>query len=98
MTATVSPLRRRIVLGLAAAPVALRPWRFLFAQIQEPLPSWNDSAPKRAILDFVAQVTREGPGFVKPGRYSERPMAARVRDAEHARCGSRRVDDVPRDT
>jgi lysophospholipase L1-like esterase/phosphoserine phosphatase len=33
----------------------------------DPLPSWNDGATKRAILDFVATVTREGAaGFVPP--------------------------------
>ncbi|WP_262300293.1 HAD family hydrolase [Microvirga sesbaniae] len=31
----------------------------------DPLPSWSDTAPKRAIVDFVARVTREGgPDFV----------------------------------
>lgn len=33
----------------------------------DPLPSWNDGASKRAILDFVAAVTTEGgPSFVAP--------------------------------
>lgn len=33
----------------------------------DPLPSWSDGATKRAILDFVATVTREGAaGFVPP--------------------------------
>ncbi len=42
------------------------------AQAQEdPIPSWNDGAPKTAILDFVAAVTTEGgPDFV--------PVDARV--------------------
>jgi hypothetical protein len=32
-----------------------------------PLPSWNDSAAKKAILEFVAKVTKEGsPDFVPP--------------------------------
>jgi hypothetical protein len=26
----------------------------------DPLPSWNDGAPKRAVVDFVTRVTREG--------------------------------------
>ena len=26
----------------------------------DPLPSWNDGAPKKAIIDFVARVTKEG--------------------------------------
>ena len=33
----------------------------------DPLPSWNDRASKRAILDFVARVTRsDSPSFVPP--------------------------------
>src|SRR5215831_19302312 len=34
---------------------------------QDPLPSWNETAPKKAIIAFVAKVTKEGsPDFVKP--------------------------------
>lgn len=37
-----------------------------FAQ-SDPLPSWNDGAPKKAILDFVARVTTQGGAdFVPP--------------------------------
>lgn len=33
----------------------------------DPLPSWNDTAPKKAIVNFVEKVTREGsPDFVPP--------------------------------
>jgi hypothetical protein len=36
-----------------------------------PLDSWNDTAPKKAIIDFVERVTKEGsPDFV--------PMAERI--------------------
>jgi hypothetical protein len=32
-----------------------------------PLPSWNDSAAKSVILDFVARVTKEGgPRLITP--------------------------------
>jgi hypothetical protein len=32
-----------------------------------PLPSWNDTAPKKAIITFVERVTKEGtPDFVRP--------------------------------
>jgi hypothetical protein len=35
--------------------------------IAEPLPSWNDGAPKQALVEFVARVTRESsPDYVKP--------------------------------
>jgi hypothetical protein len=35
------------------------------AQAADPLPSWNDTAPKQAILAFVEKVTKEGsPDFV----------------------------------
>src|SRR5688572_24385264 len=34
---------------------------------QDPLPSWNDTAPKRAIVAFVERVTRPGSAaFVPP--------------------------------
>ena len=37
------------------------------AHAQDPLPSWNDGAAKKAIVDFVAKVTKEGsPDFVPP--------------------------------
>ena len=37
-----------------------------FAQA-DPLPSWNDTAPKKAIIAFVKKVTEEGsPDFVRP--------------------------------
>ncbi|HKB36722.1 MAG TPA: hypothetical protein VKD72_09725, partial [Gemmataceae bacterium] len=36
-------------------------------QADEPLASWNDGAAKKAIIDFVAKVTKEGsPDFVPP--------------------------------
>ena len=39
--------------------------------VQDPLPSWNDTAPKQAIVDFVTRVTQDGsPDFV--------PVAERV--------------------
>jgi hypothetical protein len=56
------------------------------AQAADRLPSWNDTAPKRAIVSFVEKVTKEGsPDFVPPaeriavfdndGRlWSEQPM------------------------
>lgn len=39
------------------------------AQESDPLPSWNDGAAKRAIIDFVRATTSEGsPKFVEPGK------------------------------
>ena len=36
------------------------------ASAADPLPSWNDTAPKKAIVTFVEQVTREGsPSFMQ---------------------------------
>src|SRR5215470_13187388 len=44
--------------ALAAATASAAP-------ADEPLPSWNDGAAKKAIVDFVARVTKEGgPDFV----------------------------------
>ncbi len=41
------------------------------ARAADPLPSWNDAAPKQAIIDFVEKVTKEGsPDFV--------PVAERI--------------------
>ena len=38
---------------------------------QDPLPSWNDTAPKKAIVAFIEKVTKEGsPDFV--------PLAERI--------------------
>src|SRR5262245_8663340 len=35
------------------------------ARAGDPLPSWNDTSPKKAIIQFVEKVTREGsPDFV----------------------------------
>jgi phosphoglycolate phosphatase-like HAD superfamily hydrolase len=35
----------------------------------DPLPSWNDGATKKAIVDFVGKVTRQGgPDFVQPSK------------------------------
>jgi len=43
----------------------------MLALAQEPLPSWNDTAPKKAIVAFVERVTKEGsPDFV--------PVAERI--------------------
>ena len=37
------------------------------ARAVDPLPSWNDTAPEKAIVEFVEKVTKEGsPDFVKP--------------------------------
>ena len=48
--------------GLLASVLAVLP-----ISAAEPLPSWKDTAPKKAIIAFVEKVTKEGsPGFV-PG-------------------------------
>ena len=51
-------LRRSFGLGLVAAGIVVAN-RAGFAQ-SDPLPSWNDGAAKRAILDFVARTTATG--------------------------------------
>ena len=56
-------LRRSFVLGVAAASAAAG----TDARAQaDPLPSWNDGAPKRAILDLVARTTSAGTGEFVP--------------------------------
>ncbi len=58
-------LKRRILLGLATALFAIA-WHPARAQT-DMLASWNDTAPKQAIVDFVGKVTKPGgPDFVAP--------------------------------
>src|SRR6266540_1612584 len=48
-----------IILAVLALPISTR--------ADDPLPSWNEGAPKKSIVEFVAKVTKEGgPDFVKP--------------------------------
>jgi hypothetical protein len=48
-----------VCLGLA--------WLQVASAADEPLPSWQDGPARRAIIDFVARITREGgPDFVPP--------------------------------
>jgi len=54
--------RRALLTALVAASIGARS---ASAQTPDPLPSWNDGAPKTAIVDFVARMTRAGsPDFV----------------------------------
>ncbi len=54
-----------MILGAAALAAARTA---LVAQgTADPLASWNDTAPKKAIVAFVERVTKEGsPDFVSP--------------------------------
>ena len=54
----------RMIPVLAAAALLMSP--LTFAQ-SDPLPSWNETASKKAIVDFVELVTTPGsPGFIAP--------------------------------
>jgi hypothetical protein len=56
-----SPSRRALLtLPLTAVAVGLLAPSFAKAATDDPLPSWNDSRSKTAILDFVTRVTKEG--------------------------------------
>ncbi|MGB9370205.1 MAG: HAD family hydrolase [Xanthobacteraceae bacterium] len=58
---------RRILLSALALLPALRPTSAL-AQA-DALPSWNDTAPKKSIVEFVERVTKQGsPDFVPPAQ------------------------------
>jgi phosphoglycolate phosphatase-like HAD superfamily hydrolase len=58
---------RSRVATLVAAALAVASTTFVAQGGDDPLPSWNDSAPKRSIIAFVEQVTKEGsPDFVPP--------------------------------
>jgi len=55
--------RRALLAALLAASLA----GGAFAQVSDPLPSWNEGATKKSITDFVARVTAQGsPDFVAP--------------------------------
>jgi phosphoglycolate phosphatase-like HAD superfamily hydrolase len=59
--------RRCYALQILGAWLTLALPAFGWAQISDPLPSWNDTAPKKAIVSFVEKVTKEGtPDFVPP--------------------------------
>jgi hypothetical protein len=64
-------ISRRVLLATAAVlPILLGPTPPISGQAQaqtDPLPSWNDGASKRAIVEFVARITRQGGAdFVPP--------------------------------
>jgi hypothetical protein len=59
--------RELLQLGLATTAVALTASSAeLFAQGQDPLPSWNDGAAKRAILNFIRVTTDASGGSFVP--------------------------------
>jgi phosphoglycolate phosphatase-like HAD superfamily hydrolase len=55
----------RINLFRFAAAALIAIWCAVPGLAQEPLPSWNDTAPRKAIVTFVERVTKQGsPDFV----------------------------------
>ena len=57
----------RIRRAACLTALAVAAWGPRHAGAQNPLPSWNDGATRKAIIDFVARVTRQGgPDFVPP--------------------------------
>jgi hypothetical protein len=70
VSTVVGPTRRSLMASLAAVPLVSQMLFGGTAKAQDsadPLPSWNDGASKRAIIEFVAKVTRAGgPDFVRP--------------------------------
>src|SRR5262245_18523836 len=76
----MSVTRQLALAGFCAVIVPLPAWA------TDPLPSWNDTGPKKAIIEYVEKVTREGsPDFVPPNEriavfdndgtlWSEQPM------------------------
>lgn len=58
---------RRILFLLLACLCAFSPALATAADTESgPLPSWNNTAAKEAIIKFVQSVTKEGPGYVAP--------------------------------
>src|SRR5216110_3546074 len=59
--------RRAILSALAALPVLLALPALAQTAATDPLPSWNDTAAKKAIVTFVERVTKDGsPDLVPP--------------------------------
>jgi hypothetical protein len=59
-------MRKATTLGVALA-LALFCAGLWAAAETDPLPSWNDTGPKQAILKFVAETTQAGsPSFIPP--------------------------------
>jgi phosphoserine phosphatase len=57
----------RIVIACIAATILMAASWTSPSLAQEPLPSWNDTAPRKAIVAFVERVTKQGsPDFVTP--------------------------------
>jgi phosphoglycolate phosphatase-like HAD superfamily hydrolase len=58
--------RRIYLVALIAFGLALMGWRAPVCAQTDPLPSWNDGAAKKSIVDFVTKVTTQGADFVVP--------------------------------
>ncbi|GLS43772.1 HAD family hydrolase [Methylobacterium brachythecii] len=69
MSSRIPIIHRRALLSGAAVLVAVGLPRIAIAEQADPLPSWNDTAPKQAIRTFVESVTRDGGhDFVPPAQ------------------------------
>ena len=65
MMKPIRPLRNRLLTAQALVPLTIATAR----AAEDPLPSWNDTAPKKAVIAFVEKVTTDGsPEFVPPAR------------------------------
>jgi len=68
------------------------------ARAANPLPSWNDTAPKQAIIAFVEKVTKEGsPEFVLPTRTDTTEKTPVIRQEPtnlNARNSSQRIREA----
>lgn len=57
----------RTLVVLFLATVLIAAMNGIVRAVEDPLASWNDGSVKKAVIDFVARVTREGgPDFVPP--------------------------------
>ena len=57
----------RVVIARRMLVACLATWLAHAAAADDPLPSWNDTAPKRSLIAFVGKVTKDGsPEFVPP--------------------------------
>ena len=61
-------MKRSVLSNLCLAAVIIA-FSWNLARAQDPLPSWNDGAAKKSIMEFIAKVTKEGgPDFVTPAQ------------------------------
>ena len=97
-------MKKRILINLCSLPITYVILMVqAFAQAGDPLPSWNNGVTKKAIIDFVEEVTdKTSPDFVAPADrvatfdndgtlYAEKPVACQFSFV------SKRINEMAKD-